>query len=158
MQPEHTPKLDSLGRYMREQQAEYERLEAEKQRLFREALERQAQARQAESRPPAHERGPGQTAELEVFGRFVTIQPAEAFQDRLDLESGRPKTVYVWVMTPTGWAYAGPLTVFQSETQPELEALVTARFGGEPEQHIIVEAADFAEASRLFDLLSRFEN
>lgn len=158
MQPKHPPKLDSLGRYMQEQQAEYDRLEAEQQQLFQEALERQAQARQAESRPLSHEQAKSETGNVEVFGRIIIIPDAEAFQDSLDLESGRPKTVYVWVMTPSGWAYAGPLTVFQSETQAELDALVTARFGGEPEEHIIVEATDYPEASRLFGLLSRFED
>jgi hypothetical protein len=157
MQPERPPNLDSLGRYMQEQRAEYARLEEEKNRLFREAVQRQAQARQAESRPPAGEQGPGVTGELEVFGRYIVIPPAEHFQDQLDLEAGRAKTVYIWVMTASGWAYAGPLTVFQSETQAELEALVTARFGGGPDQHIIIEAPDYAEASRLFDLLSRYQ-
>jgi low affinity Fe/Cu permease len=158
MEPERPLKLDSLGRYMQEQQAEYDGLEAEKQRLFREALERQTQARQAESRPTGYEQGKSLSGNVEVFGRIISIPPAEDFQDRLDLESGRPKTVYVWVMTASGWAYAGPLTVFQSETQAELDTLVTARFGGRPEEHIIVEAPDYPEASRLFGLLSRFEN
>lgn len=157
MSPERRPQLDSLGRYMQEQQAEYNRLEEEKQRLFSEAAERVAQARQAESRPPVGQQGPGIIGEADVFGRRIVIQPAEHFQDQLDLESGQPKTVYIWIMTASGWAYAGPLTVFKSETQAELEESVTARFGGGPDQHIIVEAPDYAEASRLFDLLSRFQ-
>ncbi len=157
MQPERRSKLDSLGRYMQEQSADYDRLEEEKQRLFREAAERVNQARQAESRPSFGEQVPGPTGELEVFGRYIVIQPADYFQDKLDLESGQAKTVYIWVMTASGWAYGGPLTVFQSETQAELEDLVTARFGGGPDQHIIVEAPDYAEASRLFGLLSRFQ-
>ncbi|MBN9391813.1 MAG: hypothetical protein J0I20_27505 [Chloroflexi bacterium] len=164
MQPDRRAYLDSLARYMKEQQAEYDRLEAEKQRLFQEARERQAEARRAESPPPGRERGldqeqePDENVELKVFGRQVVIQPAETFQDRLDLETGRPKTVFVWVMTPTGWAYGGPLTVFESETQAELDALVTLRFGGGPEDHIIVEAPDYPEASRLFELLARFDD
>ena len=139
---------------MAEQKAEYDRLEEEKQRLFHEAAERIRQARQAESRPPSGEQGP---AEVEVFGRKLVIQPPGYFQDQLDLESGQPKTLYAWIMTASGWAYAGPLTVFQSETPAEVEALVAARFGGGPDQHIIVEAPDYTEASRLFDLLSRFQ-
>ena len=154
---ERRPKLDSLGRYMREQQAEYARLEEEKQRLFREAAERLTQARQAESRPLAGEQGPGVTGEVEVFGRQIVIPPPGHFQDRLNLESGKAKTLYTWVMTASGWAYAGPLTVFQSETPAEVEELVTARFGGGPDQHIIVEAPDYTEASRLFNLLSRYQ-
>lgn len=163
MQPDHRSKLDSFGRYMQEQEAEYNRLEAQKQLLFQEALERQAEARRAESPPPGRERGlnqeqePKDSVELKVFGRRLVIPPAEHFQDQLDLESGRPKTVFVWVMTLSGWAYAGPLTVFESETQSELDALVTLRFGGGPDDHIIVEAPDYPEASQLFDLLSRFD-
>lgn len=151
---ERRPKLDSFDRYMAEQQAEYNRLEEEKQALFREAAERIRLARQAESLAPQVEHNP---AEVEVFGRKLVIQPADYFQHQLDLESGQPKTLYVWVITASGWAYAGPLTVFQSETPAEVEQLVTARFGGSPDQHIIVEAPDYTEASRLFELLSRFQ-
>ncbi|MDB5081267.1 MAG: hypothetical protein JWP00_3191 [Chloroflexi bacterium] len=158
MPPERSEKLDSLARYMQEQQAEYNRLEEEKAQLFREAAQRQRLARHAESRPPPEEQLPGTSEPFEVFGRDIVIQPPDFFQQQLDLEQGKSKTLYTWIMTATGWAYAGPLTVFQSKSPGEVEAMVAARFGGGPDEHIIIEAPDHAEASRLFNLLSRFHN
>ncbi len=102
--------------------------------------------------------GPVRTSGTVVyaFGRSVTLPPASEFQQHLDQEKGEAKTVYVWLETPTTWAYAGLLTVFKSQPHSEVEQLAVARFGGGPSQRLLIEAKSFEEASQIYQLLIKY--
>lgn len=91
-----------------------------------------------------------------VFGRRVVLPPPTTFQQQLDRERGQAKTVYIWLLTASGWAYAGPLTVFKSLPQAELETLVGTRFGSGPAEHAIIEAASFQEAQHIFNSIDKY--
>lgn len=134
---------------------EYFRLEREQLALFEEAVNRDAIGWPAAEPLPAEL--PKPSAQVFAFGRKVVLPPAAEFQQRVDLERGETKTIYIWIETAGGWAYAGLQAVFKSQSQAEIEQLAAARFGGGPaQQYLLVEASNFEEASQIFQLLVKY--
>jgi hypothetical protein len=133
---------------------EYFRLEREQVELFEEAVNRNSIEWPVANPLPTEL--PKPQTQVFAFGRKVVLPPAAEFQHQVDLERGETKTVYIWLKTVGGWAYAGLQVVFKSQSQAEIEQLAASRFGGGPAQYLLVEASNFEEASQIFQLLVKY--
>jgi len=134
--------------------SEYFRLELEQFALFEQAVSQQNKEWPAVT--PSSSEIPNSQTQVYAFGRKVVLPPAAEFQHQVDLERGETKTIYIWLKTAGGWAYAGLQVVFKSQRQAEIEQLAAARFGGGPAQYLLVEAFNFEEASQIFQLLVKY--
>ncbi len=147
--------FDRLSLTQKELWKEYYALELEQELLFAEAVGPTASI----SKWPAVEdpkSGSKSGPAVYVFGRQVTLPPPHEFQHEVDKQRGETKTVYIWLETSSGWAYAGLLVVFKSQTQTQIQELAAARFECGPAQALGLEAASFEEANQIFQLLTKY--
>lgn len=93
---------------------------------------------------------------VQAYGRTIKMPSVKSFQQKVDLEKGQPKTIYVWLLTSVGWVYAGTLTVFKSVDQKELHEMITARYSGKTAEQLTIEATDFEEACKIAKVLIKY--